>query len=111
MLALYPRKLNSEQIDLLMGSTALTVTCRRLDLSLALVLTPVSNTVTCRRLDLSLVLVLTPVSNTVTCRRLDLSLALVLTPVSNTVSGKYRKILSLENPNYCLQKIVIEIMT
>ena len=37
--------LNSEQIALLMGSTALTVTCRRLDLSLTLVLTPVSNTV------------------------------------------------------------------
>lgn len=42
VLALYPRKLNSEKIALLMGSTALTATCRRLDLSLALFLTPVS---------------------------------------------------------------------
>lgn len=45
VLALYPRKLNSEEIALLIGSTALNVTFRRLDLSLALVLTSVSNAV------------------------------------------------------------------
>ena len=41
MFVLYSRKRNSEQLAFLMGSTALAVTCRRLDVVVSLVLTSV----------------------------------------------------------------------